>query len=93
MIPDERDEAVRDLSRAREDTVRARLKARQQLKALLPRHGHRYTGKSSCTAAHERYLATLSFAQSAQQIAFVAYRSAVSDAHERVERYTEALRG
>ncbi len=60
MIPDERDEALRDLSRAREDAVRARLKARQQLKALLLRHGHRYTGKSSWTAAHERYLADLS---------------------------------
>ncbi len=42
-MPDERDEAMRDLSRAREDAVRARLKARQQLKALLLRHGHRYT--------------------------------------------------
>jgi len=30
---------------------RARLKARQQLKALLLRHGHRYSGKSSWTAA------------------------------------------
>jgi transposase len=34
VIPDERDEAMRDLSRARIDAVRARLKARQQLKAL-----------------------------------------------------------
>jgi transposase len=39
-IPDERDEALRDLSRAREDAARARLKARQQLKALLLRHAH-----------------------------------------------------
>jgi len=36
-IPDERDEAIRDLARARVDAVRARLKARQQLKALLLR--------------------------------------------------------
>ena len=54
VIPDERDEAMRDLSRAREDAVRARLKARQQLKAMLLRHGHRYTGKSGWSAAHER---------------------------------------
>jgi len=38
-IPDPRDEALRDLSRAREDAVRARLKARQQLKAMLLRRG------------------------------------------------------
>jgi transposase len=91
-IPDERDEAVRDLARAREDAVRARLKARQQLKALLLRHGRRYTGRSSWTAAHERYLASLSFTQPAQDIAFAEYRSAVSEAHERVQRLTEALR-
>jgi transposase len=92
VVPDERDEAIRDLSRTREDTVAARLKARQQLKALLLRHGHRYGGKSSWTLAHERYLATVSFAHPAQDIAFAEYRQAVSAAHERVERLTEALR-
>jgi transposase len=92
MVPDERDEAMRDLSRAREDGVRARLKARQQLKALLLRHGHRYGGKSSWTLAHERYLATVSFAHPAQDIAFAEYRQAVREGHDRVERLTEALR-
>lgn len=90
-VPDERDEAIRDLSRARIDAVRARLKARQQLKALLLRHGRRYTGKTSWNAAHERYLATVSFDHSAQDIAFVEYRQAVSEAQARVERLGEAL--
>lgn len=93
VVPDERDEAIRDLSRAREDAVAARLKARQQLKALLLRHGRRYTGKSSWTLAHERFLADVSFAHAAQNIAFTEYRQAVKDGHERVERLTEALRG
>lgn len=92
VIPDERDEAIRDLSRAREDAVRARLKARQQLKAMLLRHGHRYTGKTSWTAAHERYLAELRFGHGAQDIAYAEYRNAVRDAHDRVERITLALR-
>lgn len=92
MIPQECDEAIRDLSRTREDAVRARLKARQQLKAMLLRHGQRYTGKTSWTAAHERFLATLRFTHPAQNIAFVEYRAAVSEAHERVERLTAALR-
>lgn len=91
-VPDERDEAMRDLSRTREDAVRARLKARQQLKALLLRHGHRYSGKSSWTQAHERYLASVSFAYPAQDIAFAEYRQAVREGHERVERITQALR-
>jgi transposase len=91
-IPDARDEAIRDLSRSREDAVRARLKARQQLKAMLLRHGHRYSGRSSWTEAHEHYLAKVSFTQPAQNIAFAEYRSAVREAHERVERLTESMR-
>jgi transposase len=91
-VPDERDEAMRDLSRTREDAVRARLKARQQLKALLLRHGHRYTGRTAWNAAHERYLAEFKFPDPAQHIAFTEYRQAVHDCDERVKRLTEALR-
>jgi transposase len=90
-IPEERDEAIRDLSRARVDAVRARLKARQQLKALLLRHGRRYTGKTSWTAAHERTLAMISFAHPAQDIAFAEYRQAVAEGQARVQRLTQAL--
>lgn len=91
-IPDERDEAIRDLSRARVDAVRARLKARQQLKALMLRHGHRYGGKTSWSAAHERYLSQVSFAHPAQDIAFTEYRQAVSEGEARVQRLSESLR-
>jgi transposase len=91
-VPDERDEAIRDLSRAREDALGARLKARQQLKALLLRHGHRYTGRTFWTAAHERTLANISFGHSAQNMAFGEYRRAVRDAQERLDRITQALR-
>lgn len=90
-VPDERDEAMRDLSRARIDAVRARHKARQQLKALLLRHGQRYNGKCSWTAAHERYLASVSFTHRAQDVAFVEYRHAVSEAQARVQRLSDAL--
>jgi len=92
VVPDEGDEAIRDLSRSREDAVKARLRARQQLKAMLLRHGHRYTGKRPWNEAHERYLAEVSFAYAAQNIAFTEYRAAVKDAHERVERLTESMR-
>lgn len=91
-VPDARDEAVRDLSRAREDAVRARLKARQQLKAMLLRHGKPYTGKTSWGPTHERFLARIAFDHPAQQIAWAEYRSAVLEAGERVERITAALR-
>jgi transposase len=92
VMPDARDEAIRDLSRTREDAGIARKRARQQLKAMLLRHGHAYQGRSSWTAAHERQLSTVHFAHPAQQIAFEEYRQAVKETHARLERLTEQLR-
>lgn len=91
-VPDEADEAMRDLCRAREDAVRARLKARQRLQAMLLRHGLSYRGKTAWTAAHERYLAQISFPFPAQELAYVEYRQAVSESHARVERLTASMR-
>lgn len=91
-VPNEADEAMRDLSRAREDAVRARQKARQRLQAMLLRHGRPYRGTTAWTAAHERYLAIISFPFPAQQLAFEEYREAASECHARVERLTSALR-
>jgi transposase len=42
--PREEDEAMRDLSRAREDAKQAEVKARQQFAAFLLRHDLRYSG-------------------------------------------------
>ena len=90
-VLDESDEAIRDLSRAREDAVRSRHKSRQRLQAMLLRTGHRYSGKTQWTAAHERYLSQHTFAWPAQRLAWEEYRQAVSEAHRRVERLTESL--
>jgi transposase len=52
----------------------------------------RFTGKSSWSAAHERYLAQeVSFAHRAQEIAFVDYRRAIGEAQARVDLLTQAL--
>ena len=44
-IPELEDEAIRDLSRAREDAVNQRTQVRQQLKGFLLRHDRRYGGR------------------------------------------------
>jgi transposase len=92
VMPDERDEAVRDLSRTREDVLAARLRAHQQMKALLLRHGRTCPGRIAWSPAHERTLSAIRLTYPAQEIAFVEYRNAIKDAHERLERITEALR-
>lgn len=90
-IPDPEDEAIRDLSRAREDAVGSRTQLRQQLKSFLLRHDIRYTGKTAWCGAYYRWLGTLNFGPGAAQTAFTEYWQAVTAADERVERLTKAL--
>jgi transposase len=90
-VPDARDEAVRDLVRAREDAVAMQRQARQRLQALLLRNEIRYVGKSSWTAAHQRWIAHLKLPDPAQQIAFEEYVQAVEEAGARLERLAAAI--
>ena len=79
-IPDEKDEAMRDLVRTREDAVCMQRQARQRLQALLLRNEIRYVGRSSWTVAHRRWIAKLKLPNAAQQIGRASCR-------ERVSRY------
>ena len=90
-VPDPADEAIRDLSRAREDAVNSRTQARQQLKAFLLRHDVRYAGKTAWSLAYYRWLAALNFGDGAAQTAFTEYWLAVQAADERVSRMSQAL--
>lgn len=90
-IPDEDDEAIRDLVRARENASSDQCKARQRLKGFLLRSGHRYQGRANWSAAHLRTLAGIKFPYPAQQIAFQEYVEAVTVAAERLERLTKAV--
>jgi transposase len=90
-VPDEDDEAVRDLVRARHAGVIDLRKARQRLKGFLLRLGFRYTGKSSWNDAHQRYLARLSMPRPQQQIVFQEHLEAINVQAERLERLTQAM--
>lgn len=90
-VPDQEDEAVRDLIRARHSAMDDLRKARHRLKGFLLRLGFRYTGKSSWTDAHKRYLSGLVMPQPPQQIAFQEYIHAIDDAGERLDRLTQAM--
>jgi transposase len=90
-VPDTDDEAIRDLSRAREDAVHARTQARHQLKGFLLRHDVCYTGKTSWCLAHLRWLSTLNFGAGAAQTAFTEYVLSVQASDQRVQRLDKAL--
>lgn len=91
-VPRAEDEAVRDLTRAREDAKGAQTRVRHQLKAFLPRNGIAYAGKTAWTPAHVRWLASVKLPEPVQQFVFQEYVSAVTAAGERLPRLEASLR-
>jgi transposase len=90
-VPEVEDEAIRDLSRAREDIIGDLKAAKHRLKAFLLRQDIRYQGKASWGPAHLRWLAEVVCPTPAQQIVFQEYLRAVNEHHERVERIETEL--
>ncbi len=90
-VPQEDDEAMRDLTRCREDAVKAHRTARQRLGAMLLRHGHRYSGETAWTQAHMRWLSDIKMPHPAQQITLQEYINTVKECAERVARLTEQI--
>jgi transposase len=69
-VPKVEDEAIRDLTRAREDTLSALQDAKFRLQAFLLRHDIRYTGRAHWSPAHLRWLSEVVCPTPAQQIVF-----------------------
>jgi transposase len=91
-VPDEEQERMRDLSRARDDMKGQERQARQQLNAFLLRHGHHWPqGKSRWTPAHENWLAELKMAHPEQQVVLQEYIDAERAAGQRVAQLTAHL--
>jgi transposase len=90
-VPKVEDEAIRDLTRAREDTLSDLKDAQFRLKAFLLRHDIRYTGRATWTPAHLRWLSEVVCQTPAQQIVFQEYVRAVSEHTERLQRLAQEL--
>jgi transposase len=90
-VPDPAHEAMRDLVRARLDTVAQVRKARQQLQGFLLRQGRVYAGRGAWTAAHRRWLATVRFSHAAHQVILQEYIDAIADAEQRRDRLTAQI--
>ncbi len=90
-VPTVEDEAMRDLTRGREDAVKAHRTSRQVLLAFLLRHGYRYNGLSYWSKAHWNWIADIKMSHSAQQIALQEYVHAVKEQEARVQRLTRQI--
>jgi transposase len=85
-VPETGQEAVRDLTRAREDMKHLERQSRQRLSAFLLRHGRRYdSGKSKWTQAYFRWLEEQKFDNPVQQIVYQEYIDVVKSQQARVK--------
>lgn len=84
-VPDGAQEALGDLTRAREDMKHLQRQAKQRLLAFLLRHGRSYGGKSNWTQTHYRWLEEMKFEQPVQQIVFQEYVDTVKALSKRVD--------
>lgn len=84
-VPDQEQEAMRDLTRVREDMKGLERITKQRLNAFLLRNGRIYErGKSRWTQTHFRWMEGLKFDMAIQQIVFQEYVDAVKQAEARV---------
>ena len=91
-VPDEEQEAMRDLTRARDDLKGQERKARQQLNAYVLRHGHAWpSNKTRWTQTHYHWLESLKFVHDWQQVVLQEYIDAVKAASRRVADLTAQL--
>jgi transposase len=90
-VPTVEEEAIRDLGRAREDTLGDLKAAKFRLTACLLRHAIRYTGRATWGAAHRRWLSEVVCVTPAQQSVFQEYVHTVSEHTERLQRLEQEL--
>jgi len=90
-VPDGAQEALRDLTRAREDMKHIQRQAKQRLLGFLLRHRKRFEGKDNWTQAHFRWFEEVKFGQPVQQIVFQEYVDSVQAMTRRVAAFDEQM--
>src|SRR6202795_1662032 len=91
-VPDERHEAMRDLSRAREAARKDLKGKRQQVSSFMLRLGRHYPRKKTWGPAHMNWLMLQKLEHREQRIALAELLGAVRQESERVERLEQAIR-
>lgn len=91
-VPDESHEALRDLTRAREDARHDLVRARHRLGKLLLRQGVRPPrGVTAWTQRHRTWLQSLQFSYPAQQVVFTEYLLTIDQLRDRLDRLDTAI--
>jgi transposase len=91
-VPDERHEAMRDLSRARQAAKKDLQGKRQQISSLMLRLGRCYPGKKTWGPSHMRWIRSQKIEHREQRMALEELLEGVRQEGERVERLEQAIR-
>ena len=90
-VPDEVDEAFRDLTRARSDASRDLKRVKQRLKSFLLRQGYHYSGKANWSDAHRRYLRELVMPTPVLKSVLEEHLITIDAAEARLRRFEELI--
>ena len=90
-VPEPEDEAVRDLSRAREAAMRDLNDAKHQLKSMFLRNNIRYKGSDNWSLKHIRWLTEIVLPHPCQQIVLQEMIQTISERMARLKRLDNEL--
>ena len=93
-VPDEADEAARDVLRCREDVNEDLRRVKQRLLKFLVRHGHVYSSGegNNWTVKHWKWMDGLEFSQEHERLVYEEYRSLIRSHEERLERLGQKIK-
>ncbi len=91
LIPDEQQEALRDLMRAREDVLEDVTRRRHRLTKLLLRHGLKYRMGRAWTHGHWQWIESLRFEDACLQTVLEQYRIGLDQALEQLKHFDQEV--
>jgi transposase len=90
-VPDEANEAARDLMRCREDVNEDLRRCKQRLLKFMVRHGHIYSEGNNWTLKHWCWMAKRPFKNEHERMVYEEYRSQINSLEERLVRLEEKI--
>jgi transposase len=90
-VPDAKDEAIRDLMRARSDASIDLRRAKNRLKGFLLRQGFHYQGKANWSEPHRRYLRELKLPVPALKAVLEEYLLTIKQIEGRLQNLDELI--
>jgi|PlaIllAssembly_1097288.scaffolds.fasta_scaffold54792_1 transposase len=90
-IPEQKQEDLRDLMRAREDALEDLQRSRHRLHRFLARRGIKFIGSKPWTGQHLQWIKRIHFDDPQCEMVLDEYRNALVEKMERLKRFDEAI--